>query len=71
MMAQVSQKPELIAAFPPGMLGCWAITEALQVFGGNGLGYEYPVEKQVRDVRASLIEDGTTEVLSLFAAERL
>ncbi|MBI5504593.1 MAG: acyl-CoA/acyl-ACP dehydrogenase [Deltaproteobacteria bacterium] len=46
-------------------------TEALQVFGGNGLSYEYPVEKQLRDARASLIEDGTTEVLSLFAAERL
>ena len=46
-------------------------TEALQVFGGNGLSHEYPIEKQLRDARASLIEDGTNEVLSLFAADKL
>jgi len=46
-------------------------TEALQVFGGNGLSYEYAIEKQLRDARASLIEDGTNEVLSLHAAARL
>jgi acyl-CoA dehydrogenase len=46
-------------------------TEALQVFGGNGLSHEYPVEKLLRDARASLIEDGANEVLSLHAADRL
>ena len=46
-------------------------TDALQVFGGNGLSYEYPIEKILRDARASLIEDGTNEVLALHAAERL
>jgi len=46
-------------------------TEALQVFGGNGLSHEYPVEKRLRDARASLIEDGANEVLSLHAADRL
>jgi alkylation response protein AidB-like acyl-CoA dehydrogenase len=45
-------------------------TEALQVFGGNGLSREYPIEKQLRDARASLIEDGCNEVLALHAAER-
>ncbi len=45
-------------------------TEALQVFGGNGLSQEYPIEKLLRDARASLIEDGTNEVLALHAAER-
>jgi acyl-CoA dehydrogenase len=46
-------------------------TEALQVFGGNGLSQEYPIEKLLRDARASLIEDGTNEVLALHAAEKL
>jgi alkylation response protein AidB-like acyl-CoA dehydrogenase len=42
-------------------------SEAVQIFGGNGLTKEYPVEKFYRDARASLIEDGTNEVLSLDA----
>ena len=46
-------------------------SEALQVFGGNGLSYEYPIEKLLRDARASMIEDGANEVLSLFAVEKL
>jgi acyl-CoA dehydrogenase len=45
--------------------------EAIQILGGNGLSQEYPVEKLMRDARASLIEDGCNEVLSLFAAEKL
>jgi alkylation response protein AidB-like acyl-CoA dehydrogenase len=47
-----------------------AATEALQIFGGNGLSYEYPIEKLLRDARASLIEDGCNEVLALHAAEK-
>jgi acyl-CoA dehydrogenase len=46
-------------------------SDAIQVFGGNGLSQEYPVEKIMRDARASLIEDGTNEILSLHAAARL
>ncbi len=46
-------------------------SEALQIFGGNGLSREYPVEKLLRDARASLIEDGCNEILSLHAAEKL
>lgn len=45
-------------------------TEAVQVFGGNGLSRQYPVEKLLRDARASLIEDGANEVLSLHAAQK-
>jgi len=44
---------------------------ALQIFGGNGLTREYPIEKVLRDARASLIEDGCNELLSLVAAPRL
>lgn len=44
---------------------------ALQVFGGNGLSREYPIEKILRDARASLIEDGCNEVLSMVAGAKL
>jgi alkylation response protein AidB-like acyl-CoA dehydrogenase len=44
---------------------------AVQIFGGNGLSREYPVEKLLRDARASMIEDGCNEVLSLMGAARL
>jgi alkylation response protein AidB-like acyl-CoA dehydrogenase len=46
-------------------------SDALQIFGGNGLSKEYGVEKLFRDARASLIEDGTNDVLSLVGANRL
>ena len=46
-------------------------SEALQIYGGNGLSREYPIEKLMRDARASMIEDGCNEVLSLVGAERL
>ncbi|MFN8545724.1 MAG: acyl-CoA dehydrogenase family protein [Candidatus Binatia bacterium] len=46
-------------------------SDALQIFGGNGLSREYPVEKLLRDARASLIEDGCNEVLSLVGGARL
>jgi len=44
---------------------------ALQIFGGNGLTREYPIEKILRDARASMIEDGCNEVLSLVGASKL
>ncbi|HUY26617.1 MAG TPA: acyl-CoA dehydrogenase [Candidatus Binataceae bacterium] len=46
-------------------------SDALQIFGGNGLSKEYPIEKLFRDARASLIEDGTNDVLSLAGARKL
>lgn len=39
--------------------------EAMQLFGGNGLTREYPVEKLMRDARAALVEDGENNLLSL------
>jgi len=44
---------------------------ALQIYGGNGLSREYPIEKLLRDARASMIEDGCNEVLGLMAAGKL
>jgi len=46
-------------------------SDAVQIFGGNGLSREYPVEKLLRDARASMIEDGCNEVLGLVAATKL
>jgi alkylation response protein AidB-like acyl-CoA dehydrogenase len=46
-------------------------SSALQIFGGNGLSREYPIEKLLRDARASMIEDGCNDILSLTAAENL
>jgi alkylation response protein AidB-like acyl-CoA dehydrogenase len=46
-------------------------SEAVQIFGGNGLSREYPVEKLMRDARASMIEDGCNEVLGLVGATKL
>ena len=44
---------------------------ALQVYGGNGLSREYPIEKLLRDARASMIEDGCNDLLALVGAEKL
>ncbi|MFQ5698904.1 MAG: acyl-CoA dehydrogenase family protein [Myxococcota bacterium] len=46
-------------------------SEAVQIFGGNGLSREYPVEKLLRDARASLIEDGCNEMLTIVGGARL
>ena len=46
-------------------------SEAVQIYGGNGLSREYPVEKLLRDARASMIEDGCNEMLGLIVASRL
>ena len=43
-------------------------SEAIQMFGGNGLCREYPVEKIFRDARAGLIEDGENNMLAIIAA---
>jgi alkylation response protein AidB-like acyl-CoA dehydrogenase len=44
---------------------------AVQTFGGNGLTRDHPVEKLLRDARASMIEDGCNDVLSLVGGARL
>ncbi len=46
-------------------------SEAIQILGGNGLAREYPAEKLFRDARASMIEDGCNEMLSIVGGARL
>ena len=40
-------------------------TEAMQIFGGNGVTREYPLEKLFRDARAGLVADGLNEMLAM------
>src|SRR5574341_2068336 len=46
-------------------------SDAIQLHGGIGLAKEMLVEKLFRDARASMIEDGTNEVLSLAGSRRV
>ena len=46
-------------------------SDAVQLFGGMGLCKELLVEKLFRDARASMIEDGSNEVLALAGATQL
>lgn len=46
-------------------------SDALQMFGGNGLTKEYPMEKLFRDARSLLIADGANEVLAMKGATDL
>jgi len=46
-------------------------SDALQMFGGNGMTKAYPMEKLLRDARASLIEDGCNELLAIKAGSLL
>ena len=45
-------------------------SDAVQLFGGYGLCKGMLVEKLLRDARASMIEDGSNDVLSLVAARK-
>jgi acyl-CoA dehydrogenase len=61
------------------MMGKWLSTEtafqvaseAIQIFGGNGLSKEYAIEKIFRDARAGMIEDGVNESLALGVADQM
>jgi alkylation response protein AidB-like acyl-CoA dehydrogenase/nitroreductase/NAD-dependent dihydropyrimidine dehydrogenase PreA subunit len=46
-------------------------SQAIQIFGGNGVSKEYYIEKVFRDARAALIEDGVNETLAIDGADRL
>jgi alkylation response protein AidB-like acyl-CoA dehydrogenase len=46
-------------------------SEAIQLHGGYGLTKEMLVEKLFRDARAAMIEDGSNDILSLTAAQKV
>ena len=70
-----SEVPQLAAAIAAKTVATQAAfdvaSDALQIFGGNGISREYPIEKIFRDARISMIEDGCNEVLGLTGAGRL
>jgi len=48
-----------------------ATSKALQVYGGNGLSKDYPLERYFRDARTMTIPDGTTEIQKLIVGYEL
>ena len=45
--------------------------EALQIFGGYGYIQEYPLERNVRDVRVHQILEGTNEIMKMIIGRRM
>ena len=45
--------------------------EALQIFGGYGYIQEYPLERNVRDVRVHQILEGTNEIMRMIVGRRM
>lgn len=70
-----SDQPALAAAIAAKTVATQAAfdvaSDALQIFGGNGISREYPIEKIFRDTRIAMIEDGCNEILGLTGAGRL
>ena len=55
-----------------GTQACFDVaSEAIQIFGANGLTREYVVEKLFRDARAAMIEDGANDVLAIAAGHQI
>ena len=75
MYNSTSTAPQLHYAIASKVMAtntCFEVaSSAVQIFGGNALSREYPIEKVMRDARASTIEDGCNDVLSLAGAEKL
>jgi len=46
-------------------------SQAIQIFGGQGLSRDNVIERIFRDARAAMIEDGVNELLALAGCERL
>jgi alkylation response protein AidB-like acyl-CoA dehydrogenase len=46
-------------------------TDAVQLLGGNGYVRDYPVERMMRDAKATQIYEGTNQIQRLVAARRL
>jgi alkylation response protein AidB-like acyl-CoA dehydrogenase len=49
----------------------WVTTQAVQIFGGYGYMRDYPVEKLMRDAKATEIYEGTNEIQRLIIARDL
>ena len=63
--AQPALQAAMAAKVTTTQLAYEVTSDALQLFGGNGMTREYPMEKLLRDARAGLIEDGCNEQLAI------
>lgn len=52
-------------------MGLEVTAAAFDIFGGNAMTRDYPIEKLLRDARLGTIADGTNDVLSLMASSQL
>lgn len=52
-------------------VGYLVCNEALQIFGGYGYIQEYPLERNVRDVRVHQILEGTNEIMNVIIGRRM
>ena len=49
----------------------WVTTNAVQIYGGYGYMRDYPVEKLMRDAKATEILEGTNEIQRVLIAREL
>ena len=55
-----------------GCQSCFEVaSDAIQILGGNGLTKDYIVEKLFRDARATMIEDGSNDILAILAGYKM
>lgn len=65
LAAQPALHAAMAAKVTTTQLAYEVASDALQLFGGNGMTRDYPMEKLLRDARAGLIEDGCNEQLAI------
>jgi alkylation response protein AidB-like acyl-CoA dehydrogenase len=49
----------------------WVTTQAVQIYGGYGYMRDYPVEKLMRDAKATELMEGSNEALRVFIADSM
>lgn len=60
-----------MAKFFASETAMWVTTQAVQIYGGYGYMRDYPVEKLMRDAKATEIYEGTNEIQRLVIAREL
>lgn len=69
--AMPSTKHSSMAKLFASETAMWVSTQAVQVFGGYGYMRDYPVEKLMRDAKATEIYEGTNEIQRVVIAREL
>ena len=69
--AEPSIKSSSMAKFFASETAMWVTTNAVQVYGGYGYMRDYPVEKLMRDAKATEILEGTNEIQRVLIAREL